>query len=99
MWNDRQSWWAKKAKERQTDNSHRKTWCVIQVVASAAYIGGKLCFQSEYKACAKLNVPSSTYINERILSNIAVDNLTKHEAYCVAKGLNFLDEGAWHDSK
>ena len=100
MWNERKPWWQKKAKERQTDNSVKKTWCVIQVVAGAAYVNGKLCFQSEYKACPKTNVPSRTYMDNRLLSNTAVDNLTKQEAYEVAKGLNFLDRSEeWQQAK
>jgi hypothetical protein len=100
MWSDKKPWWQKKAKENQTNNSHHKTWCVIQVVASAAYVNGKLCFQSEYKPCAKLNAPSKFYIEHQILSNIAIDNLTKQEAYEVAKGLNFLDRSdEWQQTK
>lgn len=99
MWNERKPWWQKKSKENQTDKSHYKDWCVIKVVGSVAYIGGKLCFQTHYKACAKLNAPSALFVGDKRVSQVEVDNLTKHEAHCVAKGLNFLDEGAWHDSK
>lgn len=99
MWNERKPWWQKKAKENQADNSHYKNWCVIKVVGSVAYIGGRLQFQTGYKACAKSNAPSSLFVGNQRVTQIEVDNLTKHEAHCVAKGLNFLDEGVWYDSK
>jgi len=46
-----------------------------------------------YVACAKLNAPKIFDAEGQLLSNIAVDNLTKQEAHEVAKGLNFLDGG------
>ena len=44
----------------------------------------------EYKAVAKLNAPFVYDAVGKINKPVEVDNLTKHEAYCVAKGLNFL---------
>jgi len=100
MWNDRKPWWQKKAKEHQTDNSHYKTWCVVHVVGEVAYIGGQLQFKALYKPCAKLNAPSVLYVGDQQVTRIAVDNLTKQEAYEVAKGLNFLDRSdEWQQAK
>ena len=95
MWNDRQSWWAKKAKEQQTDKTHYKNWCVIHEGSGMVILnmnGQVKVFKGKYKACAKLNTPK--YHNPatgKYEANIKVDNLTKQEAYEVAKGLNFLD--------
>ena len=100
MWNDKKPWWQKKAKENQTDNSHRKTWCVVHVVGEVAYVGGRLHFKALYKPCAKLNAPSALFVGDRNISEVKVDNLTKQEAYEVAKGLNFLDRSdEWQAAK
>lgn len=63
-------------------------------------MGGKLHFKALYKPCAKLNAPSSLYVGNQQVTQVTVDNLTKQEAYEVAKGLNFLDgSNQWHPAK
>ena len=96
MWSDKQPWWVKKAKERKEEKTHYKNWCVIKYVKEIYYVpnqwGAKA--KMEYKAVARLNAPQIFHRDTGKLTRaIEVDNLTKHEAYCVAKGLNFLDDG------
>lgn len=94
MWNDRKPWWSKKSKENQTDHSHYKDWCVIKVEkfykSDLNQWSGYMVY--EYRAVAKLNAPMYYDAHGKIRKQIEVDNLTKHEAHCVAKGLNFLDK-------
>ena len=93
MWSNKQPWWSKKSKENQTDRSHYKDWCVIRVAVSFRHNrttwGAEYVY--EYKAVAKLNAPTVYDEYGKFRKPIEVDNLTKHEAHCVAKGLNFLD--------
>lgn len=91
MWSDRKPWWQKKSKENQTDSAVKKTWCVIRVgMFKNSMNSFNPRFVVCYKPCQKLNAPK--WIEDgQTKDAIAVDNLTKHEAYCVAKGLNFLD--------
>jgi hypothetical protein len=93
MWSSKKSWWAKKAEENKGSNTHRKNWCVIKVAVGckpdASLWIPVVIFK--YKAVAKLNAPMMYGSDGKISKAIEVDNLTKHEAHCVAKGLNFLD--------
>lgn len=97
MWSDKQPWWQKAAKEgkqrKQPPNPYAKSWCVIKIVGSVAYVNGQLTIVGVvYKPCPRLNAPQ--YYNPKTAKlerSIEVDNLTKHEAHAVAKGLNFLD--------
>ncbi len=93
MWNDRKSWWAKKAEDNKADKTHYKNWCVIKVAVSYRHDINSwnpvLVYQ--YKAVAKANAPKIKTADGRLMQQKEVDNLTKHEAHCVAKGLNFLD--------
>ena len=92
MWNDKKSWWAKKAKDNQTDNSVTKNWCVIKVATGFKPDINTWEGIYEYKAVAKSNAPKwYNPAGGKYEANIEVNNLTKHEAHCVAKGLNFLD--------
>jgi hypothetical protein len=94
MWSDRKPWWVKKAKDNKVDKTHWKNWCVVEVMVwtNTNSNGGFMGYmRNEYKACAKLNAPKYYTAQGVIESPIAVDNLTKQEAYEVAKGLNFLD--------
>ena len=94
MWNDRKPWWSKKAESNQSSKNHYKNWCVIRVATGyeanpsrSAYV-----FTFEYKAVAKDNAPKTFNARHELVTEVEVDNLTKHEAHCVAKGLNFLDK-------
>ena len=95
MWNDRKPWWSKKAKDNQGSKTHYKDWCVIKLAKRYGNYnlntwGIDIIY--EYKAVAKSNAPK--YWNPdtgKYEVAVEVDNLTKHEAYCCAKGLNFLD--------
>ena len=95
MWNDKKSWWAKKAEENKGSNTHRKNWCVVKVAKGYGNYnlntwGMDIIY--EYKAASRSNAPKwYDPAKGRYEANIEVDNLTKHEAHCVAKGLNFLD--------
>ena len=94
MWNEKKPWWQKPKGDprKAVDRQYAKNWCVVKVMASAEYIGGRLTITSlTYKPCAKLNAPKYYNENMQLESSIAVDNLTKHEAHCVAKGLNFFE--------
>jgi hypothetical protein len=93
MWNSRKPWWAKKAEENKVDKTHYKNWCVIEMVKTTAITGSGLWLVKEYKACAKLNTPKLYDLDGNLVKPVVVDNLTKQEAYEVAKGLNFLDGG------
>ena len=93
MWNDKKPWWQKKAKDNQTDCDHRKTWCVIKLLTqefnTSTFVYD---YSARYKAVAKSNAPKYyNYATGGYEAPIEVENLTKHEAHCVAKGLNFLD--------
>lgn len=95
MWSDRKPWWQKKAKDNnEAEKSHYKNWCVIKVVVGykATQKFGEFIYNYQYRAVGKSNAPQY-YDNEtgKLTKDIEVDNLTKHEAHCVAKGLNFLD--------
>jgi hypothetical protein len=94
MWNDRKSWWAKKAEDNKADKTHYKNWCVIKVAKQYGNYnlntwGIDVIY--EYKAVAKLNAPKIYTTEGRLMQQIEVDNLTKQAAHEVAKGLNFLD--------
>lgn len=99
MWSDKQPWWVKKAKERKEEKTHYKNWCVIKLHVGHkpfVVIGGSFVADAiyEYRAVGRMNAPQ--YFDPetgKLKKSIEVDNLTKHEAYCVAKGLNFLDDG------
>lgn len=92
MWNDRKPWWVKKAKDNKVDKTHWKNWCVVKVAEfrQSQYSWGHS-IVSYYKACAKLNAPKYFTADGIVEQPIEIDNLTKQEAYEVAKGLNFLD--------
>ena len=93
MWSDRKPWWAKKAEDNKVDKTHYKNWCVIEMYSlSVVHSGQGLTLATVYRACAKLNAPK-IYDDGIMQTTIVVDNLTKHEAHEVAKGLNFLDGG------
>ena len=94
MWSDRKPWWSRKSKENQTDNSHYKNWCVIRVAVGYRndINSWNPVYVFEYRAVAKLNAPTMYGSDGKISKAIEVDHLTKHEAHCVAKGLNFLDK-------
>lgn len=94
MWSDRKPWWAKKAEENKVDKTHYKDWCVIETHSLSIVHGGQgLSIATIYRACAKLNAPKVYGIDGLMQPTIVVNNLTKHEAHEVAKGLNFLDGG------
>ena len=95
MWNSRKPWWQKKAKDNnEAENKHYKNWCVIRVAVRYRHDPNKWepVYTFEYRAVGRMNVPQY-YDNEtgKLKKDIEVDNLTKQEAYEVAKGLNFLD--------
>lgn len=96
MWSNRKPWWAKKAEENKVDKTHYKDWCVIEMVEwhtvndPTFWVSAK---HRVYKPCAKLNAPRIYGEDGNLIKPIVVDNLTKHEAHEVAKGLNFLDGG------
>ena len=94
MWSNKQPWWSKKSKENQTDHSHYKDWCVIKVSVGYRHDVNSWSpvYTFEYRAVAKINAPTMYDATGKIGKCIEVDNLTKHEAHCVAKGLNFLDK-------
>ena len=94
MWSDKQPWWSRKSKENQTEKSHYKDWCVIRVAVGYRHDVNSWnpVYVFEYRAVAKLNAPMFTDAYGKISKAVEVDNLTKHEAHCVAKGLNFLDK-------
>lgn len=94
MWSDRKPWWSRKSKENQTEKSHYKDWCVIRVAVGYRQDVNSWnpVYVFEYKAVAKLNAPMFTDAYGKVSKAVEVDNLTKHEAHCVAKGLNFLDK-------
>lgn len=94
MWNSKKPWWQRKAKDNNpAENSHYKNWCVIKVAVTYRndVNSWNPIFEYEHKAVAKINAPHRYGHNNRLVAEVEVDNLTKHEAYCVAKGLNFLD--------
>ena len=99
MWNSRKPWWAKKAEENKVDKTHYKDWCVVEVLTIEAIQDPSKwnidrLYIKRYRPCAKLNAPKwYDALTGNMQSSIAVDNLTKQEAYEVAKGLNFLDGG------
>jgi hypothetical protein len=93
MWNERKSWWAKKAEDNKADKTHYKNWCVIKVAVryrhDTSLWNPVIVYQ--YKAVAKINVPHRYGATGKLVAEVEVDNLTKQEAHEVAKGLNFLD--------
>lgn len=93
MWNDRKPWWDKRRKDNQTDNSVTKNWCVIKVATGFKpnINTWEYDFSYTYKAVGRANAPKIYTVDGKMQQAIEVDNLTKHEAHCVAKGLNFLD--------
>lgn len=95
MWSNKQPWWSKKSKENQTDNSVRKNWCVIKVAVGFRRLPNQwdVVYTFQYKAVGRANAPTIYTAEGKMQQAIEVDNLTKHEAHCVAKGLNFLDGG------
>jgi hypothetical protein len=95
MWSDKKPWWQRKAKDNNpAENSHYRNWCVVKVAVAYRHniTSWSPAIFYEYKAVAKLNAPMMYGSDGKISKAIEVDNLTKHEAYCVAKGLNFLDK-------
>ena len=94
MWSDRKPWWSKKSKENQTNNSHYKNWCVIKIAVRIRHDPSQWnpVYDFGYKAVARENAPTIYTAEGKLTQAIEVDNLTKHEAHCVAKGLNFLDK-------
>ena len=94
MWNDRKPWWSRKAKENQTDTPHYKNWCVIKVAVGYKHSPNQWepIYTFKYRAVGRANAPKIYTAEGKLMQQIEVDNLTKHEAYCVAKGLNFLDK-------
>ena len=95
MWSDKKPWWSKKAKDNNpAENSHYKNWCVVKVAVSYKHdinSWNPICVY-QYKAVARANAPKIYTVEGRLMQQVEVDNLTKHEAHCVAKGLNFLDK-------
>lgn len=93
MWNDKKPWWQKKAKDNQTNNSVKKNWCVIKVATGykPSAVWGEFEYTYTYKAIGKNNVPIYWTDEGKAVSSAVVENLTKHEAYCCAKGLNFFE--------
>lgn len=94
MWNDKKPWWEKRRKDNQADKSHYKNWCVIKVAVGYTQIDPKkwtAMMIYKYKAVARENAPKIYTAEGRLMQQVEVDNLTKHEAHCCAKGLNFLD--------
>ena len=94
MWNDRKPWWSRKAKENQTDTPHYKNWCVIKVAVGYKHSPNQWepIYTFKYRAVGRANAPKIYTAEGKLMQQIEVDNLTKHEAHCVAKGLNFLDK-------
>lgn len=94
MWSERKPWWQKKSKKNQTDTAVKKSWCVVRVAVGVkiTLMHGEFIYTFKYVAVGKSNAPQF-YNPEtgKMEKCIEVNNLTKHEAYCVAKGLNFLD--------
>jgi hypothetical protein len=92
MWNDRKPWRSKKAEDNQGFKTHYKDWCVIKVAVGYRHDvnSWNAVYTFEYRAVAKINAPMMYDENNKLKKQIEVDNLTKHEAHCVAKGLNFL---------
>lgn len=95
MWSDRKPWWQKKATDNnQPDKSHYKNWCVIKVAVAYRHDPTKWAgvYTYQYRAVGKVNAPQY-YDPEtgKLTRGVEVDNLTKQEAYAVAKGLNFFD--------
>jgi hypothetical protein len=93
MWSDKKSWWQRKATDNQTDNAVRKNWCVIRVAVGFRHLPNQWepVYTFRYKAVGKGNAPKIYTADGRLMQQVEVDNLTKQEAYEVAKGLNFLD--------
>lgn len=92
MWNDKKPWWQRKSKENQTDKTHYKDWCVIHIARFENRLNTFApVIVIEYKACPKLNVPVIYNAEGKLEECVSVSNLTKAEAYAVAKGLNFFD--------
>ena len=93
MWNDKKPWWEQRRKDNQADKSHYKNWCVIKV--AVVYRHNINTWDAEYtyqyKAVGRANAPKIYTVDGKMQQAIEVDNLTKHEAHCCAKGLNFLD--------
>jgi len=91
MWNDRRSWWAKKAESNKADKTHYKNWCVVKVAVRYSTTSIRPVLVYQYKAVAKINAPHRYGATGKLVAEVEVDNLTKQEAHEVAKGLNFLD--------
>jgi len=94
MWNDKKPWWSKKAEDNQGSKTHYKNWCVIKVATGHTPYNihtWDYAFVYTYKAVARENAPTIYTVDGKMRQAVEVDNLTKHEAHCVAKGLNFLD--------
>ena len=93
MLSNRHAWWDKRAKDNKVDKTHWRNWCVIKVAVGYRHDvnSWNAVYTFEYRAVAKINVPMMYDENNKLKKQIEVDNLTKHEAHCVAKGLNFLD--------
>ncbi|NCX56649.1 MAG: hypothetical protein EBW87_05565 [Burkholderiaceae bacterium] len=84
-------WWEKKTVENAKFKSHYKAWCVIERVSGMRPTKDGLLFDIEYVAVGKCNVPQ--YYDPETMTfkqGIHVDNLTKEEAFAMAKMLNFV---------
>ena len=95
MWSDRKPWWSRKAKDNNpAENSHYKNWCVIKVHTGHRNNLNTWGYEAvyQYKAIGRSNAPMYYDEHNKLQKRIEVDNLTKHEAHCVARGLNFLDK-------
>jgi len=88
-------WWEKKAKKNLATKKHYKAWCVIRRVKSVRQNPQKWepDYEYEYLAVGRSNAPEY-YDNTtgKIVKSAHVDNLTKEEAYAMAKMLNFVGE-------
>jgi len=96
MWSDRKPWWQRKAGENEgkhaKDLPYANNWCVVKVGRFEHRIQNfHPIFVVTYKPCLRINAPQIFTPQGKIEKQIEVDYLTKHEAYAVAKGLNFLD--------
>ena len=96
MWSDKKPWWQKPKGDprKAVDREYAKNWCVIKVAVGYRHDvnSWSAVYTFEYKAVAKLNAPMMYDAEGKMHKAIEVDHLTKHEAHCVAKGLNFLDK-------
>ena len=83
MWNDRKSWWSKKAEDNQGSKTHYKNWCVIKVAVAYRHHINSWTTDVEYayKAVARANAPTIYTAEGKMQQAIEVDNLTTQEAH------------------